>query len=125
MVDFQPQKDDPNRVRIPAGGNLIKYPGELTTRTADFTTSKLLWNSVISTDDARFAALDVGNFYLETPLERYEYMRLPLKHFPEHTIEQYNLRENAKMAGYTLKSARRFTASHKLASWPTTNSNGN
>ena len=23
-------------------------------------------------------------------------MRLPLKHFPEHTIEQYNLRENAK-----------------------------
>ena len=60
------------------------------------TTSKLLWNSVISTDDARFAALNVGNFYLETPLERYEYMRLPLKHFPQHTIDQYNLRENAK-----------------------------
>ena len=96
VVDFRPQKDDPNRVRITAGGNLIKYPGKLTTRTADLTTSKLLWNSVISTDDARFAALDVGNFYLETPLERYEYMRLPLKHFPQHTIDQYNLRENAK-----------------------------
>ena len=51
---------------------------------------------MISTDDARFAALDVGNFYLETLLERYEYMRLPLKHFLEHTIDQYNLRENAK-----------------------------
>ena len=74
VVDFRPQKDDPNRVRITAGGNLIKYPGKLTTRTADLTTSKLLWNSVISTDDARFAALDVGNFYLETPLERYKYM---------------------------------------------------
>ena len=93
-----------------------------TTRTADLTTSKILWNSVISTDDARFAALDVGNFYLETPLERYEYMQLPLKHFPEHTIDQYNLQEN-EMAGFTLKSARRFTASHKLASWPTSNSN--
>ena len=96
VVDIRPQKDDPNRVRITAGGNLIKYPGELTTRTADLTTSKILWNSVISTENARFAALDVGNFYLETPLERYEYMRLPLKHFPEHTIDQYNLRENAK-----------------------------
>ena len=86
------------------------------------TTSKLLWNSVISTDDARFAALDVGNFYLETPLERYEYMQLPLKHFPEHTIDQYNLRENAKMAGFTSKSARQFAAFHKLENWPTSNS---
>ena len=116
VVDFRPQKDDPNRVRITAGGNLLKYPGELTTRTADFTTSKLLWNSVISTDDAWFAALDVGNFYLETPLERYEYMQLPLKTFPQHTIDQYNLRENAKMAGFTSKSARLFTAFHKLES---------
>ena len=40
VVDYRPQKDDPNRVRITAGGNLINYPGELTTRTADLTTSK-------------------------------------------------------------------------------------
>ena len=33
VVDFRPQKKDPNRVQITAGGNLIKYPGELTTRT--------------------------------------------------------------------------------------------
>eukprot|EP00804_Cyclotella_cryptica_P013526 CCRYP_017242-RB/>CCRYP_017242-RB protein AED:0.48 eAED:0.48 QI:0/0/0/1/1/1/2/0/137 len=33
VVDYRPQKGDPNRVRITAGGNLIKdYPGELTTR---------------------------------------------------------------------------------------------
>ena len=33
VVDFRPQKEYPNRVRITAGGNLIKYPGELTTQT--------------------------------------------------------------------------------------------
>ena len=33
-VDYRPQKEDPNRVRITAGGNLIIYPGKLTTRTA-------------------------------------------------------------------------------------------
>ena len=40
VVDFRPQKKDPNRVRITAGGNLIAYPDELTTRIADLTCSK-------------------------------------------------------------------------------------
>jgi hypothetical protein len=46
VVDHRPPKADPNRIQITAGGNLINYPGELTTRTADITTSKLHWNSV-------------------------------------------------------------------------------
>ena len=43
IVDHRPQKEDPNRIRMVAGVNLIKgcYPGELTTRTANSTTSKL------------------------------------------------------------------------------------
>ena len=35
VIDYRPQKTDPNRVRITAGGNLIDYPDELTTRTSD------------------------------------------------------------------------------------------
>jgi hypothetical protein len=49
IVDFQPQKEDPYRIQICIGGNLINHPGKLTTRTADITTSKLHWNSVLST----------------------------------------------------------------------------
>eukprot|EP00978_Attheya_sp_CCMP212_P035634 scaffold156249_cov52-Attheya_sp.AAC.3 len=45
VVDYRAQKEDPNRVRITAAGNLVEYPGELTTHTADITTSKMLWNS--------------------------------------------------------------------------------
>ena len=93
VVDFRPQKEDLNRVRITAGGNLIKYAGELTTRTADLTTAKMLWNSVISTDGAKFMGLDIGDFYLETPMEEYEYMIMPLHLFPQHTIDQYKLQE--------------------------------
>ena len=69
VVNFLPQKEDPNRVRITEGGNLMKYPGELTTRTADLTASKLLWNSTVSTRGSRHMCLDVGNFYLETPMD--------------------------------------------------------
>jgi hypothetical protein len=91
VVDYRPHKSDPNRVRITAGGNLIDYPGELTTRTADLSTAKILWNSVLSTEGAKFMGLDIGSFYLETPLARYEYMKFPIGLFPEHIINQYNL----------------------------------
>ena len=59
VVDFCPQKADPHRIRITAGGNLINYPGELTTRTANLTTSKLMRNSVLSTEGAKYMCLDI------------------------------------------------------------------
>ena len=62
VIDHRPQKEDPNCVRITVGGNLIGYPFELTTRTADMVSSKILWNSVISTDDARFAGADIKKY---------------------------------------------------------------
>ena len=39
-VDFCPQKEDPYRIRITAGGNLLTYRGNVSTRTADLSTSK-------------------------------------------------------------------------------------
>jgi hypothetical protein len=75
VVDFCPQKADPHRICITAGGNLINYPVELSTRTADLTTSKLMWNSVLSTAGAKYMCLDIKNFYLTAPLDRFEYIR--------------------------------------------------
>jgi hypothetical protein len=69
VVDFCPQKADPHRIRITAGGNLINYPSELSTRTADLTTLKLMWNSVLSTAGAKYMCLDIKNFYLTAPLD--------------------------------------------------------
>jgi hypothetical protein len=72
IVAYRPQKDDPYQIRITDGGNLINYPSKLTTRTADMTTAKLHWNSVLSTPNARYMCLDIGNFYLSATLDRYE-----------------------------------------------------
>eukprot|EP00804_Cyclotella_cryptica_P015695 CCRYP_018924-RA/>CCRYP_018924-RA protein AED:0.15 eAED:0.15 QI:0/-1/0/1/-1/1/1/0/1314 len=95
VVDYRPQKTDPNRVRITVGGNLLKddYPGELTTRTADLTTSKILWNSTLSTEGARYMTADVKNFYLCTPMERYQYMKMKASLIPDEFIQAYNLQE--------------------------------
>ena len=40
--------------------------------------------------------LDIGEFYLETPMKEYECMLMPLHLFPQHTIDQYKLQENAQ-----------------------------
>ena len=59
VVNYRPQKEDPNRVQITAGGNLIDYPDELTTRTANLHTAKMLWNSVVSTPGAKYMCIDI------------------------------------------------------------------
>jgi len=96
VVDYRPQKDDPNRIRITAMGNLITYDGELSVRTADINTAKIHWNSVVSTPNAKYMCLDIKNFYLTAALEYYEYMKMPLSLFPTWTVDQYNLNTHAK-----------------------------
>ena len=85
VVDYQAQKSDPNRVRITVGGNLIDYLYELTTRTADLTTTKVLWNSIVSTPGAKCACADAKNFYLETPMDRHEYCDSKLAPFHKNS----------------------------------------
>ena len=46
------------------------------TRTADITTTKTIWNSVISTEGTSYGCLDVGDIYLETPMNKFEYMKM-------------------------------------------------
>ena len=74
VVDYHPQKMNPNCVCITAGGNLIIYLYELTTCTANLPTRKILWNSTISTDNARYMCIDIKNIYLATPMEKHEYI---------------------------------------------------
>jgi hypothetical protein len=69
VVDIRPKKAKTHRVRLTVGGNLIQYPGDVSKRSADLTTSKCLWNSTISTEGAKYMCLDVKNFYFRTPME--------------------------------------------------------
>ena len=96
VVDYRPQKADPDRVRITAGGNLIQYPGELTTRTSDLRTTKIMLNSVISTEGARYMTADAANFYLATPMKRKEYLRIAIELIPQEFMDLYDLHDKVK-----------------------------
>ena len=43
-------------------------------------------------------ALDVSNFYLNTPMKRYEYVKLRLSDIPDEVVREYRLHETGKVA---------------------------
>jgi hypothetical protein len=57
----------------------------------DITTFKIIINSTLSTEDAAMMMMDIKNYYLGTPLPRFEYMKMLLSRFPDEIIQKYNL----------------------------------
>ena len=64
------------------GRNLINYPREVGTTTVDMLTSKLIFNSILSTPYTKFMGIYIKNFYLKTLMVQYECMRLPIEIIP-------------------------------------------
>jgi hypothetical protein len=61
------------------GGDRLDYSGDVTTSMADITTFKILINSNLSTADAAMMMMmEITNYYLGTPLPRFEYMKMLL-----------------------------------------------
>ena len=89
----RPAKANPRRVRWTVGGDCIVYLGDKSTKTADLVTFKILCNSVISTPDSRFMTTNIKNFYLNTPLACFEYMKIPAKYIPDDIVKAYDLQE--------------------------------
>jgi hypothetical protein len=92
---LKPHKKEKERVRLTFGGDRLDYSGYVATSTADITTLKILINSTLSTKDAAIMMMDINNYYLGTPLPRFEYMKMLLSRFPEEIIEKYNLNDLA------------------------------
>jgi len=92
VVADRPFKTETRRVRATAGGDRINYPYEVSSKTAELDTSKMLFNSVVSTPDSRFLTLDLANYFLSTKqMERSEFAKLPLSVFPQCFIDEHNL----------------------------------
>jgi hypothetical protein len=59
VVEIRPNKTETHQVILTVGGDLIQYPGDVSTRSSNLTTSKCLWNSNLLP-----LVLD-GNVYIE------------------------------------------------------------
>ena len=95
VVDSCPQNKNHNHVYITVSGNLINYPCEQTTQTADWSTSKILWNSTLSTTNMWYMCADIKNFHLNTPLDWPQYMKIQASLIPVDFMQLYNLHNKA------------------------------
>jgi hypothetical protein len=91
VCDYKPHKTENERVRLTVRGDKLDYSSEVATSTADITKFKILINSTLSTEDAVMMMMDIKNYYLGTPLPRFEYMKMLLSRFPEEIVQKYNL----------------------------------
>ena len=86
-------KQDKHRTRTTVGGNNVKHAGDVGTPTAHLEIAKMLFNSVLSRKNAKFMSIDISNFYLMTPLDEHEYLRMHVKTIPQEIIEEHNLEQ--------------------------------
>ena len=104
VADLRPLKEETHRVRVTIGGDKLTYEGPTATYSASLVFVKTHLNSVLSTPNARYATLDIKDYFYGTPMKSYEYVRLLIDIIPEEIIRQYNLRKLAKDSGYIWKS---------------------
>ncbi len=97
---MKPNKEEKERTQLTAGCNRINYPEDVGTPNADMTLVKILLNSVISTKEAKCVMLDLKDFYLNTPMKRYEYMCLKISDIPKEIIQEYKLHKLVMEDGY-------------------------
>ena len=75
------------------------YPGDVSTPTVEMMTVKMHLNSVISTKGAQYCTIDIKDFYLNTPMEKPEFMRMKINDLPPEFVALYNLNEIADQNG--------------------------
>ena len=93
VCDHRPLKDEKWRVRCVVGGDKLTYPGDPASPAASLLDTKLILNSTISDAHrgAKFLSADLKDHFLASPMDRPEYMRIPLDIFPPDIISKYNL----------------------------------
>ena len=64
---------------------------------ADLTTSKMLWNSTIRTEGARYnMCSNISGFCVETPLSKFEYMKMSMRDILQAFQDIYSLNAKTK-----------------------------
>ncbi len=94
VCNHRPLKSEPWCVRIVVGGDRLSYNQDPGSPATSLVETKILLNSVISDAHrgARFISYDLKDYFLATPMDRPEFMKVKLKYFPDDIINKYQLR---------------------------------
>ena len=79
------------RVRGTVADTHSDYEGPTAAYTASIPTVKILLNSVVSTPEARVCTADIKDYYLGTPMDRPEFIKVALRQIPTVIKDRYQL----------------------------------
>ena len=102
VCEVKHQKENPNRKHITFTGIQICYPNNVGTPIGYLELVKIIISSVMSRRNSCFVFFDLKNLYLQTPMEKSEYVRIKLSYIPQEFIEEYNLTQSVQNGGFIL-----------------------
>ena len=85
------QKIETHITTLTAGGNLLDYPGEVSTPTSDLTTMKIHVKRTILDVTSRYMCMDVKDHYLNNQMDRNEYITIQISMIPQEFVKIYYL----------------------------------
>ena len=91
VCDHQPLKKELNRCRLVVGGDRLTYEHETAAPAANLLEAKLMFNSTISTKNAKFLTIDIKDFFLSSKMAQREYMRMHWDEIPQDIKTKYAL----------------------------------
>ena len=92
VCDHRPLKSESNRCRLVVGGDHLIYDNETAAPAANLLEAKLIFNSTISTSNARFLTMDIEDFFLSSTMPNPEYIRMRISEIQDDIIIKYNMR---------------------------------
>ena len=90
VCDYRPRKYDPYCIRLTIGGDKLPYPSDSGSPAA-ILLEAIFFNSVILTPGYQFICAYVKDYFLCSPMERFEYIKIYFHWIPEEICIQYNL----------------------------------
>ena len=93
ITDIRPLKDETHRVRMTVGGDRLDFEDDTSSPAVSLLDTKIMLNSVISDahKGARYCTADIVNFYLNNPMQKYRYMKIPLRYITQDIMDEYNI----------------------------------
>ena len=103
VCEVKSHKEDPNQTCINVAGSQICYPGDVGTPTCSLDVVKLVINSVLSRCNVRFVWFDFKNFYLQTPMEQSDYVRINSQISHHISLKNIISHNQSRMDGFILR----------------------
>ena len=97
VCDIRTQKTETHRTILNVGGNIIDYPGDISTPTSDLTTMQIHVNIAISYVKSRYICMDLRYFYLKNMMGREEYIMIQIAMIPHEFVENIITKKNHTM----------------------------